>query len=80
MLNLLKYLQLEDKEKERVAFETMKRPDFDGTGGMKIQGDIQETWTDKLYKGWQQEPLLPLVPLGMKMTRPKSDVNQSKTS
>ena len=59
-------LQLEDREKERVAFETMRRPDFDGTGGAKIQGNVHETWIDKFYKGWKQEPLLPLVPIGMK--------------
>ena len=59
-------LQLEDKEKERVKFESMRRPDYDGTGGAKIQGDVHETWMDKLNKGWTQEPLLPLVPLGMK--------------
>ena len=59
-------LQLEEREKERAAFATMQRPDFDGSGGVKIQGNLQETWVDKLKKGWQQEPLLPLVPIGMK--------------
>ena len=59
-------LQLEEREKERAAFATMQRPDFDGSGGAKIQGDMHETWIDKLKKGWQQEPLLPLVPVGKK--------------
>ena len=59
-------LQLEEREKERAAFATMQRPDFDGSGGTKIQGDMHETWIDKLKKGWAQEPLLPLVPVGMK--------------
>ena len=57
-------LQLEEREKERAAFATMQRPDFDGSGGTKIQGNMHETWLDKLKKGWQQEPLLPLVPVG----------------
>ena len=66
-------LQLEEREKDRVAFNTMQRPDFDGTGGKHIQGNLQETWTEKLNKGWEQEPLLPLIPLGMKIlyTAPK---------
>ena len=59
-------LQLEERERERAAFATMQRPDFDGSGGAKIQGDMHETWIDKLKKGWAQEPLLPLVPVGMK--------------
>ena len=59
-------LQLEERERERAAFATMQRPDFDGSGGTKIQGDMHETWIDKLKKGWAQEPLLPLVPVGMK--------------
>ena len=42
---------MEEWEKERAAFATMQRPDFDGSGGTKIQGNLQETWVDKLKKG-----------------------------
>ena len=64
VLNVM-LLQLEEREKERVAFQTMQRPDFDGSGGNRVQGNLHETWLDKLKKGWKEEPLLPLVPLGM---------------
>merc|ERR1712110_594416 len=55
------------KEQGRMT-EDRERPDFDGTGGREIQGNLHETWQEKLWKGWKQEPLLPLIPIGMGAT------------
>merc|ERR1711996_84990 len=55
------------KEKGRMT-ERRARPDYDGTGGRVIQGNLHETWQEKLWKGWKQEPLLPLIPIGMGAT------------